>query len=108
MGDVRQSAEWQALVRWAQLTLPWVCHLCDQPIRRDVDHRHPLSYALDHVVPVKLQPELALAPSNVAPSHRQCNSWRKHKPLTPGLKLECQALFGDGTPPVALRLFDIG
>lgn len=104
MGDVRQSAEWQALVRWAKVSMPWVCHLCAQPIRADVDHRHPKSYALDHIEPVKLHPELALSPTNVAPSHRECNSWRKDRPLTPGLRIEIADRFTD-RPPVALKFF---
>lgn len=108
MGDVRRSHQWRQLVAWAKLTLPWVCHLCDQPIRNDVSHEHPLSYALDHVLPVRDHPELALSPANVQPSHRQCNDWRKARPVTAGLKLECRSRFGDGTPPAALRLFDIG
>ena len=102
--DVRQSAEWKALVRWAKATLPWLCHLCGNPIRLDVDHRHPMSYALDHKVTVSVRPDLALSPDNVAPSHRLCNSARRDRPLTPGLLLEMAERFTE-RPPVALDFF---
>ena len=91
--DVRSSAEWKALVFWAKTTLPWVCHLCDQAIPADVPKYHPLSYSLDHIETVRDRPDLELAPSNVAPSHHTCNSSRKARPLTPGLKLELAERF---------------
>lgn len=102
--DVRKSAEWKALVVWAKTTMPWVCHLCDQPIPVDVVLPHPLSYSLDHIQPVRMRPDLALAPSNVAPSHHRCNSYRKARPLTPGLKLEIAERFTVRDAP-ALKFF---
>ena len=91
--DVRSSAEWKALVFWAKTTLPWVCHLCGYPIPIDVPKLHPLSYSLDHIETVRDRPDLELSPSNVAPSHHTCNSSRKARTLTPGLKLEMAERF---------------
>lgn len=96
--DVRRTRPWRRLVAWAKLTLPWVCHLCGQDIPRNVTRFHPESYALDHVLPVSTHPELALSFDNVKPSHKQCNDYRKARPLTPGLKLEIAQRFAKKTP----------
>lgn len=104
-GDVRKTWAWQQLVAWAKRTLPWVCHLCGEGIPHHVPRDHPLSYALDHKLTVRDHPQFALDPSNVAPSHKQCNSWRKNKPLTEGLRVEARAKF-KAKPPAALGFFD--
>lgn len=103
--DARQSAEWQHLVRWAKTTKPWTCHLCGLAIPVDVGKDHPLAYALDHVISVNERPDLILSPGNVEPSHKLCNSRRKDRPLTPGLRLEMAERMTD-REPIALKFFD--
>jgi hypothetical protein len=102
--DVRRTRAWRDLVTWAKRNLPWVCHLCGGRIPRGVHRFHPLAYELDHKLTVRDHPAFALAPSNVAPSHRQCNSYRKARPLTPGLVLEITERF-TVRPPAALDFF---
>lgn len=102
--DVRKSWRWQQLVRWAKLNLPWICHLCGQRIPLHAHRFHPLAYQLDHKITVRERPDLALHPTNVAPSHRQCNNWRNARPLTPGLILECTERFAPKRP-AALGFF---
>jgi hypothetical protein len=102
--DIRSTAEWKRLVVWAKVYMPWVCHLCDQAIPLGLAREHPLSYALDHVLTVSERPDLALSHDNVRPSHRQCNSYRQDRPLTPGLKIEITERF-TAKEPVALRFF---
>lgn len=106
MQDVRKSWRWQQLVAWAKRELPWVCHLCSHPIPHHVPRNHPHSYALDHVLTVRDHPEFALDPNNVAPSHKQCNEWRKARPVTPGLRVEAAEKFAP-KPPAALGFFDV-
>jgi len=71
----------------------------------DVHHLHPLAYHLDHIITVRERPDLALSYANVKPSHRQCNSYRQDRPLTPGLKLEIIERFTNRTP-IALDFFN--
>lgn len=106
MGDVRGTRAWRRLVHWAKYNLPWVCHLCGEAIRSDVPSTHDLAYELDHKLTVRDHPELALEPSNVAPSHRRCNAWRKARPLTEGLRVEARERFRP-RPPAALGFFDV-
>lgn len=105
MGDVRQTWAWTLLVRWAKQHLPWVCHLCGEPIPNHVHNHHPRAYQLDHVLTVRSHPELALSRDNVAPSHRQCNAWRKDRALTEGLRVEARERFMP-RKPAALGFFD--
>jgi hypothetical protein len=102
--DVRRTRAWRKLVEWAKLNLPWVCHLCGQPIPVHAHRFHPLAFALDHVLTVRDHPELALSKDNVMPSHKRCNDWRKARPLTVGLRLECVERFAE-KPPLALGFF---
>lgn len=102
--DVRRTRAWRRLVLWAKQNLPWTCHLCGQRIPHHVHRFHDLAYALDHKLPVRNRPELALSPDNVAPSHKRCNDYRKARPLTPGLVLEITERFA-ARPPAALGFF---
>lgn len=53
------------------------CHICGQPINY---HLPPSSceeaWEPDHVIPVKLRPDLLLDLQNVKASHRRCNRAR--------------------------------
>lgn len=93
-------------MHWAKYHLPWTCHLCGYPIPVGVSRFHPEAYELDHILTVRDHPEFALSPDNVAPSHRQCNAWRKARPLTEGLRTEAAERFKP-RPPAALGFFDV-
>lgn len=69
----RNTAEWKRLVRWCKAHLPWVCHLCGLPIDPALAWPHPMSYTLDHVIPLVQIPALGECLDNVKPSHSICN-----------------------------------
>lgn len=61
------------------------CHICGGPILYDIaDHLHPLSFTIDHIVPLARGGRDRL--ENLAPCHRRCNQSRYTKPL-PGQTL---------------------
>ncbi|MFG2328263.1 HNH endonuclease [Streptomyces sp. NPDC048604] len=49
------------------------CWLCGHNIGYQLDARHPLSFTLDHLVPLSRGGKL-LDPANARPAHRRCNS----------------------------------
>lgn len=49
------------------------CHICGQPIDYTLKTPDPMSFELDHVVPVRTSPEREHDPTNHAASHRTCN-----------------------------------
>jgi 5-methylcytosine-specific restriction endonuclease McrA len=53
----------------------FVCHLCDQPVRRDVPDDHPWSASLDHIV-TRSQGG-SNTDDNLATAHRWCNVLRR-------------------------------
>lgn len=66
-GDrVLRSGAWQRLRRLVFARDGDVCHLCGEAGADSVDH----------VIPRKVAPELALEPSNLRPAHVSCNSAR--------------------------------
>jgi 5-methylcytosine-specific restriction endonuclease McrA len=63
-----------------------VCWLCGLPIDVELRTPHPLSFSLDHLVPLSMGGDVA-SPSNVAPAHRICNMKRgtgRGRPKTEG------------------------
>lgn len=50
----------------------WTCHLCGLPVDRLETHPHPLSPAVDHVIP--LARDGTHEPDNCKTAHRICNS----------------------------------
>lgn len=69
----RGGRPWRRIVAQAKREMPKVCHLCREPIDMALPRTHPMSWTLDHVVPLSLggNPE-SLA--NLRPAHRRCNS----------------------------------
>lgn len=57
------------------------CWLCGHNIDPRLDARHPLSFTLDHAVPLSRGGDL-LDPANARPAHRRCNSARGNR-ITP-------------------------
>ncbi|MFI7429803.1 HNH endonuclease [Micromonospora sp. NPDC049836] len=47
------------------------CHLCGEPINYDLPHTDPMSFELDHIVPLARGGADHI--SNAAASHRACN-----------------------------------
>lgn len=47
------------------------CGICGEAILTDVGHLHPLSFHVDHVIPLALGGEHSMA--NCQAAHRQCN-----------------------------------
>lgn len=54
------------------------CWICGHNIPANVDARHPLSFTLDHLVPLSRGGNL-LDPANARSAHRRCNSARGNR-----------------------------
>jgi hypothetical protein len=52
------------------------CHLCNGDIDYSLRYPHPLSFSMDHLIPVKERPELLMDRNNVAASHLDENIGR--------------------------------
>ena len=48
------------------------CHICGRAINYTLPHTDPLSFVMDHVIPLKFNGH-PLAPSNTKAAHRICN-----------------------------------
>lgn len=62
------------------------CALCGNDINYRIKAPHPDSFSVDHIVPVKLRPDLIMDLNNWQPAHRGCNSAKgdDDDPLAPG------------------------
>lgn len=103
--DPRSGEAWMQILALCKQVYPWTCHLCGQAIPRDLPPGHKLRYEADHVKTVREARWLARDIHNLRPSHRQCNEYRRARPLTPGLIAEITARFAKPTPP-ALSFFN--
>ncbi|ODA69527.1 HNH endonuclease [Streptomyces sp. AVP053U2] len=73
-GNPRNGRPYRRLVDWLRAQhLP--CWLCGHEIGYGLDARHPLSFTLDHLVPLSRGGDL-LDRANARPAHRRCNSRR--------------------------------
>lgn len=79
MGASELGRPWKDLCRWAKNNLPWVCWLCGGVIDKDRKYPDPLAWTGDHVIPVSVDPSLALDKSNIMPAHGSCNFARGNK-----------------------------
>ncbi|MGW0939096.1 HNH endonuclease [Streptomyces sp. NPDC002666] len=61
-----------------------ICWLCGGFIQVDLPDTHPMSWTLDHVLPLSTHPHLALEPTNHREAHRRCNSSRGNRTTTQG------------------------
>lgn len=84
-GNPRNGRPYRRLVA-AQKAMRHPCWLCGHSINPSLDARHPLSFTLDHLVPLSRGGSL-LDPANARSAHRRCNSRRgnrtEHKPPQP-------------------------
>jgi 5-methylcytosine-specific restriction endonuclease McrA len=52
------------------------CWLCGEAINYRLKFPHPRSWSLDHAIPIKENPALALNPANFKSAHLDCNECR--------------------------------
>lgn len=71
-GTTHQGRPYRRLVA-AVKALGDPCWLCGHNIDTNLDPRHPMSFTLEHVVPVSKGGSL-LDPANARSAHRRCNS----------------------------------
>lgn len=76
-GNPRNGRPYRRLVA-AQKALGLPCWICGHDIPAALDARHPLSYTLDHLVPLSRGGSL-LDPANARSAHRRCNSARGNR-----------------------------
>jgi 5-methylcytosine-specific restriction endonuclease McrA len=57
------------------------CHICGAPIDYDLPHTDPMSYVVDHVIPLSKGGADQL--SNKAAAHRECNSKKRARIVAP-------------------------
>jgi 5-methylcytosine-specific restriction endonuclease McrA len=61
------------------------CYRCGHNIDPNLDPRHPMSFTLDHKVPLSRGGSL-LDPANACSMHRRCNSAKGNRTAPPTLK----------------------
>ncbi len=66
------SRPWRR-IRARTLRAADTCGICGGLLDKTLTAPHPLSPVVDHVLPVKLYPHLALDPTNLVAAHRRCN-----------------------------------
>ncbi|MFB7548582.1 HNH endonuclease [Streptomyces sp. NPDC056154] len=79
-GNPRNGRPYRRLVA-AMKAMRQPCWLCGHAIPAHLDARHPLSFTLDHVVPLSRGGAL-LDPTNARSAHRRCNSSRGNRTAT--------------------------
>ncbi|WWM24861.1 HNH endonuclease [Streptomyces sp. B21-104] len=76
-GNPRNGRPYRRLVASLK-TAGLPCWLCGHNIDGRLTEKHPLSFTLDHVVPLSKGGDL-LDPANARPAHRSCNSSRGNR-----------------------------
>ena len=79
-GSRRKAVRQQVLITYGP-----VCHLCGQPIDPNLKYPDPMSFEVDHVVPLSLGGD-PWDIDGLRPSHRLCNAQRgnrKYQQKTP-------------------------
>ncbi|MFZ4264493.1 HNH endonuclease [Streptomyces arboris] len=80
-GNPRNGRRYRALCDWLRAQrLP--CWLCGHNIDGALDAKHPMSFTLDHLVPLSKGGGL-LDPANARAAHRRCNSARGNRTTIP-------------------------
>ncbi|OBJ53724.1 hypothetical protein [Mycobacterium asiaticum] len=73
--ELQKRYRFECANRWqADGSLGEPCIRCHEPIDYQLRFPHPLSWSLEHLVPVTENPALALDRNNFASSHFGCNS----------------------------------
>jgi 5-methylcytosine-specific restriction endonuclease McrA len=84
----RNSAHQDRLRRQVARSRP-ACHICGVPIDYTLHYLDPMSFVIDHVVP--LQKGGADDITNVRAAHRECNSKKRARDFAPIVK-KCGSL----------------
>jgi 5-methylcytosine-specific restriction endonuclease McrA len=77
----RRGGRWDKTVAAVKATMPAVCWICAKDIDLSLHHHGPMSYTVDHVVPLSAGGD-PYDLSNLRPAHKRCNS-RKGKGAAP-------------------------
>lgn len=59
------------------------CHICGKPIDWDADWKDPMSFVVDHVIPLAKGGEDALSNMRAAHRQRSCNSTKRARDHAP-------------------------
>lgn len=88
MGASELDHRWKKLRTWAKANLPWVCGLCGAPISRDIKFPDPMSWSLDHIIPLAKDPGRVYAYDKdyVQPAHLRCNGSKQDGEFIPKFK----------------------
>lgn len=78
-------------IRAHHLAIGAPCNICGNPINPTIRKPHPLSFAVDHIVPKEHGGTNSI--ENTAAVHAGCNSAKRDRPLTPELVASCRALY---------------
>ena len=74
----KQYPELRAALRKRVMAMSDVCHICGKPIDYSLPSNHPLSFHMDHIIPVSRGGSVYDI-DNLAPSHRICNMRKSNK-----------------------------
>jgi hypothetical protein len=74
--NAAQRPTWKARIYYGN---KGICQLCFQPIDLTLDYPNPMSFSIDHIVPVSLGGTHKL--KNLQSAHLLCNSKRGNKPI---------------------------
>jgi 5-methylcytosine-specific restriction endonuclease McrA len=74
MATGRSGRAWRELVAMVKRMYPHVCHLCGQPIDMSLHHHDPMSFTVDHLIPISIDETKAEDITNLRPAHKTCNS----------------------------------
>lgn len=75
----RTGKAYQQLREWV-IANHNACHLCGQPVNKNLSGLHPLGPTLDHLQPLSRGGSM-LDRSNARLAHRRCNSKRSDTPI---------------------------
>ena len=70
----RSTRNWKELCKRVRTEQAAVCWLCGKPIALTLHHYDKWAFTVDHKKSRETHPELAETYSNLAPSHKSCNS----------------------------------
>ncbi|APD18256.1 HNH endonuclease [Mycobacterium phage Hammy] len=76
MNEARNTARRERFRRIVRRGRP-DCAVCGEPIDYEADHKHPLSFQIDHITPLAKGGTDTL--DNIQPTHRQCNRDKSDK-----------------------------
>ena len=69
------------------------CGICGNPINPAIPAPHPLSFAVDHIIPKAPPHNGSNSIENTMAVHAGCNSAKRDRPLTPELRQACRELY---------------